>query len=263
MTPPGFGPAGARRLLIVGDVALSRSLMRMVLSRLGYSVTCLATGQEALVALAHTRFALALVALQLPDLPGLTLARRLRATPGPVGAMPILLFGDAWDRESVLAGCREAGIDGYLPKPISIGRLVSSVCDLIQRSSSPRGVPSPMPRPAPIALERILSFTDGDGQLERELASLYLATAGLYLDELRGAVDRPEEWRRAAHALKGASANIGAVEVARLAATAEHVPPSPALLGEIEVSLGEVRRFFADRNAAVQAGSAPLLANLP
>ena len=61
-------------------------------------------------------------ALHLPDLSGLTLARRLRATPGPVGSMPIVLFGDAWDPGRILESCREARLDGYLPKPLSIGR---------------------------------------------------------------------------------------------------------------------------------------------
>lgn len=239
-----------RRLLIVGDVALSRSLMRMVLSRLGYVVTCVASGQEAMVALGHTRFALALIALHLPDFPGLTLARRLRALPGPEGSMPILLFGDAWDRERILESCREARLDGYLPKPISIGRLVSSVCDLIQRSSTMSGVTTSMPRPLPIALERFETFTDGDGQLERELASLYIATAGLYLDELRGAFGNAADWSRAAHALKGASANIGAAEVARLAAEAEHAPPSEDLVTRLDEAVGEVRRFFRDRSDA-------------
>src|SRR3954463_15569854 len=59
-----------RRLLIVGDPALSRGLMKMVLSRLGYVVTCVVSGQESLMALTHSQFALALIALQLPDLPG-------------------------------------------------------------------------------------------------------------------------------------------------------------------------------------------------
>lgn len=248
--PPGYSPPPPRRLLIVGDVALSRSLMRMVLTRLGYVVTCVATGQEAVVALGHTRFAVALVALHLPDVPGLTLARRLRAGPEPTASMPILLFGDAWDRESVLDGCRNAGLDGYLPKPISIGRLVSSICDLIQRSSNKPGVPGPMPRPTtdpPIALARFQEFTGGDGQLERELATLYLSTAELYLAELRGAFHDAEDWSRAAHALKGASANIGAAEMARLAAAAEHAPPAPDLLERLEAALAEVRRFFQSR----------------
>jgi CheY-like chemotaxis protein len=242
--------APSRRLLIVGDMALSRGLMRMVLSRLGYVVTCVASGQEALASLAHTPYALVLVALQLPDLPGLTLARRLRATPGSVGSMPILLFGDAWDPERMVASCREAGLDGYLPKPISIGRLVSSVRDLIQRapaSGEDPAMPDRVPtEPTPIALDRFTSFTDGDGQLERELGSLYVATADLYLEEMRAALGGGG-WSRAAHSLKGASANIGATEMARLAAQAEKAPASPELLAALDEALAEVRRFFRDR----------------
>ena len=256
--------APSRRLLIVGDMALSRGLMRMVLSRLGYVVTCVASGQEALASLAHTPFALVLIALQLPDLPGLTLARRLRAMPGPMGPVPILLFGDAWDPERMLASCREAGLDGYLPKPISIGRLVSSVRDLIQRtpaSGEDPAMPDRVPtEPTPIALDRFTSFTDGDGQLERELGSLYVATADLYLEEMRAALTTGGAgWGRAAHSLKGASANIGATDMARLAAEAEKAVASPELLEALERALAEVRRFFHDRaRSGVDARAAAL-----
>jgi CheY-like chemotaxis protein len=244
------GGAAPRHLLIVGDPALSPGLMRMVLSRLGYVVTCVGTGHEALAAFTHTQFALALVALHLPDQPGLSLARRLRGAPGPVGAMPIILFGDAWDPEPVLRSCREAGLDGYLPKPISIGRLVSSIRDLIHRvpPPPPAGDLAVTPTPPPIALAHFTSFTDGDPQLERELSSLYLATADLYLGEMRaGAAGGDGNWSRAAHALKGASGNIGAVEVARLAAGAEAAPPDPERLAALETALEAVRRFFRGR----------------
>ncbi|MEK0081756.1 response regulator [Benzoatithermus flavus] len=255
MRSPACHSAAPRRLLIVGDVALSRSLMRMVLSRLDYVVTCVASAQEALTALAHTRFALALIALQLPDVPGLTLARRLRDWPEPTGSMPILLFGDAWDTERILEDCREARLQGYLPKPISIGRLVSTVCDLIQRAPSQPEAPTPMPHP-PVAIERLLAFTDGDLQLEQELVSLYLATAGVYLDEMRMALDGGADWNRPAHGLKGASDNIGAVEMARLAAAAEMAPPSPAELARLEQALAAVRRFFRERHAIAAANTA-------
>jgi CheY-like chemotaxis protein len=239
-----------RRLLIVGDPALSRGLMRMVLSRLDYVVTCVGSAQEAQTALAHTRFALALIALQLPDVPGLTLARRLRGWPEPVGSMPILLFGDAWDAERILEGCREARLQAYLPKPISIGRLVSTVCDLIHRTPPPPGTPAAMPEP-PVAIERLTDFTDGDLRLEQELAALYVATAGVYLADMRAALERGAGWSGPAHSLKGASVNIGAVEMARLAQEAEHGEPSPDGLARLEQALDAARRFFADRAAAL------------
>ena len=78
--------------------------MKMVLSRLGYVVTCVVTGQEFRDGVDPQPFALALIALQLPDLPGLTLARRLRHAPPPTGSMPIILFGDAWDPDRIMRG---------------------------------------------------------------------------------------------------------------------------------------------------------------
>jgi HPt (histidine-containing phosphotransfer) domain-containing protein len=110
----------------------------------------------------------------------------------------------------------------------------------------------PTNRTEAMRVERLQEFTDGDAQLERELSSLYLSTATLYLDEMRASLTNAEEWRRTAHALKGASGNIGAVEVARLAAEAERSDPAPDRLAGLEDALEEVRRFFRDRGAAVR-----------
>ena len=249
----GSSSMATRRLLIVGDPALSRGLMKMVLSRLGYVVTCAVTGQESLMALSHSSFALALIALHLPDLQGLTLARRLRQAPAPVGTMPIIMFGDAWDPERILDSCRETGLAGYLPKPISIARLVSSIHDHIHRPQGEPGAPPTMPQPPAFEVERLTSFTDGDHQLERELASLYLATAGVYLDEMRGASNGGDGWAKAAHALKGASANIGAAAVARLAEEAEHGGPSDDRLARLDAALEGVRTFLRLRADAMAA----------
>jgi CheY-like chemotaxis protein len=255
--------SAARRVLIVGDPALSRSLMRMVLGRLDYVVTCAASAREAHAALAHTRFALALVALHLPDMSGLAFARALREA-DPEGTTPILLFGDAWDQEAVQQEARAAGLQGYLPKPISIARLVQTVRELTRQAllldDPQQGMPG-MPdeaatttttAAAPIDLAHFESFTDGDAQLERELASIYLATAAAYLAEMREAAAAGEPWDRAAHSLKGASANIGARDVAVLAKEAEHAAALGSdELGRIEEALDAVRGFFEARGEAL------------
>ncbi|MGD9508388.1 MAG: response regulator [Geminicoccaceae bacterium] len=231
-----------RRLLIVGDPALSRGLMKMVLSRLGYVVTCVVSGRDCIMIVAHSQFALALVALELPDMSGLTLARRLHSAPEPLAGMPIIMFGNAWDGDRIRESCREAGLAAYLPKPISIARLVSSIHDHLHRPPDASGAPVPMP-PKPLDLTRLASFTEGDQQLGRELTELYLSTARGYLDELRQSLVGRGDWSRAAHSLKGASANIGAVEMARLAAEAEHAAASPERLTRLELALDAVRGF--------------------
>lgn len=261
MSLAASGACASRRLLIVGDPASSRGLMTMVLGRLGYAVTCVDSGREALDALKRERFALVLVALQLPDLPGLTLARRLRTMPERAGGLPIILFGDAPDPERLGEECHAAGLDAFLPKPISIGRLVATVRALVARTSPQPGGAAPMAdSTTPIALEHLTSFTDGDPQLERELGLLYLASAGLYLEELRAALRNGGDWRGAAHSLKGASANIGAVEVAALAAKAEKAAPSPELVRCLAEAVEAVRRFFDERHgAAAMTRNAPSL----
>jgi HPt (histidine-containing phosphotransfer) domain-containing protein len=94
--------------------------------------------------------------------------------------------------------------------------------------------------------DRLASFTAGDSQLERELLALYLETAALYLDRMRRALDDPGAWRSAAHALKGASANIGAVAVARLAARQELAPPDLGAIDVLDVEIDAVRRAVGD-----------------
>lgn len=237
----------SRQLLIVGDPALSCGLMEMVLSRLGYRVVCVGTAREAQLALSGGSFALVLIALHLPDLSGLTMARRLRAMPGPVGSMPIVLFGDAWDPDRILESCREARLDGYLPKPLSIARLMSSIRELIHQQPPEPGAPMPSVTPPPLTLDRLTSFTDGDPQLEGELGALYLATATLYLREMRAALVAGGDWSRTAHSLKGASANLGAEEVARLAAAAEHTRPTSEAMAQLDQAVMAVRGFFRQR----------------
>ena len=236
----------ARRILIVGDPALSRSLMKMVLGGLDYVVTCAASAAEAATALRRTRFALIMVALHLPDSPGVAYARRLRER--EAAATPILVFGDAWDQDAVLQDCRAARLDGYLPKPISIARLVATVRELTRQAfTHPDGAAGMTDEASPIDLAHFELFTDGDEQLERELCTIYLSTAATYLAEMREALVAGAPWDRPAHSLKGASANVGAVAVAALAKAAEHATPDPEHLKRLGEALGEVRRFFERR----------------
>jgi HPt (histidine-containing phosphotransfer) domain-containing protein len=103
---------------------------------------------------------------------------------------------------------------------------------------------------SPIDLAHFTSFTNGDQQLERELSSLYMTTADTRLDEMRQALAAGLPWDGPAHELKGASANLGAVEVAALAAEAETATPSEAQLSRLTAALDTVRHFFERRTRA-------------
>lgn len=91
------------------------------------------------------------------------------------------------------------------------------------------------------------SFTEGDAALEDELAELFVSTAQGYLKRMREALEEKRGWSAEAHALKGASANLGARRVAALAREAEFSPPSEDQVDAIHEAIQEVETFFAHR----------------
>lgn len=91
------------------------------------------------------------------------------------------------------------------------------------------------------------SFTEGDAALEDELAELFVNTARGYLKRMKEAVKEDRAWSAETHALKGASANLGAKRVAALARQAEFSPPSEDQIDTIQEAIQEVQTFFAQR----------------
>lgn len=90
-------------------------------------------------------------------------------------------------------------------------------------------------------------FTDGDLALEDELAELYVKTALGYLKRMKEAIEEERSWSAEAHALKGASGNLGAARVAALARQAEFMPPSSDMIEVLETAVSDVKTFFTKR----------------
>ncbi len=95
--------------------------------------------------------------------------------------------------------------------------------------------------------DHLASFTDGDAALEDEISDLFVNTARGYLKRMREAVVEGRAWSGEAHALKGASANLGARRVAALARQAEFTPPSDEQVDALSEAVDEVATFFAKR----------------
>ncbi len=236
----------SRRLIIVGDVQLSRGLMMTVLVKLGYDVATAATAAEALTLLSRRSYALCFVALDLEDGSGLALAETIRKARDIPRALPVVIFGDAWDREAVIRECERLSLQGYLTKPISISRLVATVRQNISQAAEPRlEIEDREALTNHIDLDHLAQLTGGDSQLQAELAELYLATASQYLEKLRDSITNCAEdrdhWRKIMHALKGASANFGARVVAEVARESEGSTPSPEVIASIENLVAEIR----------------------
>ncbi|MBI5767556.1 MAG: response regulator, partial [Verrucomicrobia bacterium] len=121
-----------RRVLIVDDHAINRSLLTDLLAPLGFDCAECASGEGALARLAagqETWPDLAIVDLRMECMDGLELTRRLRALPR--GRELKVLLTSASVISFNPAEAREAGCDDFLPKPFRTADLVEKIGALL------------------------------------------------------------------------------------------------------------------------------------
>jgi two-component system, cell cycle response regulator DivK len=106
-------------------------LVRRILEAEGYSLTEAPDGPTGLDLAAQEQFDLILLDINLPEIDGYDLARRMR-TMSNLDSVPILAVTAnvmQGDKERTL----EAGCDGFIPKPIDVDKLPEQVQAALDR----------------------------------------------------------------------------------------------------------------------------------
>ena len=114
-------PAPARiapHVLLVEDDGVSRLVAAAMLRKLGATVVVAENGGQALDCAGAERFDLVLMDIQMPDMDGLEVTRRIRAGSGPNARTRIVALSANGFREDV-ARSLEAGLDDHAAKPVS------------------------------------------------------------------------------------------------------------------------------------------------
>jgi len=122
---PGDLPASAPRVLVVDDNEAIAELECNLLTGAGYLVVTAVTGHAALAHLEGNDIDLVVLDLQLPDMTGLDICRRVRSRLGGI-YLPILMvtgLASEAEREAGFA----AGADDYITKPFRSHELLSRV----------------------------------------------------------------------------------------------------------------------------------------
>ncbi|MFD1892304.1 response regulator transcription factor [Ottowia beijingensis] len=119
-------------LLMIEDDTRLAAMVGEYLTQSGFTVTHMADGESGLAALQDKAVDLVILDLMLPDIDGLEVCRRIRALPGPVARVPVLMLtakGDPMDR---IVGL-ELGADDYLPKPFEPRELLARIRAVLRR----------------------------------------------------------------------------------------------------------------------------------
>jgi DNA-binding response OmpR family regulator len=125
--------AGAQTILVVEDEASIASFVSLYLKNAGYQVRAVGTGSAALTHVAAELPALIVLDLNLPDLDGIEICRRIRKA----SDVPIIMLTARDEDVDKIIGL-EVGADDYLTKPFNPRELVARVKSVLRRSGPER-----------------------------------------------------------------------------------------------------------------------------
>jgi len=251
-------------ILLAEDNVVNQKLAVRLLEKQGHTVVVAGDGQEALAALSEQDFDVVLMDVQMPKMDGFEATRAIRDPQSAVRnhRVPIIAM-TAHAMEGDRERCLEAGMDGYVSKPIQPEDLYQALGNLV--SDSPTTEPAERPGGEEVFdPEAALARVDGEMEFLKEIVELSLGDWPQRRSEIRAAIDRgdPVALERAAHSLKGSVGNFGARLAFEAAFTLEkmgsagdltHAEEAYAALGkELERLETALREFVAGEGAGLK-----------
>ena len=151
-----------QKILFVDDEEQIRRLLSSFLTRRGYLVQTAVDGQEALKFLETEKPDLVITDVNMPNVDGVELTRRLRANPIHK-SLPIIMLSAKVQTDEILAGYAE-GADEYVPKPVEMRILAAKVESLLRRVAQPvAAAPAADTAPPEPPAKQVVVFMHGKG----------------------------------------------------------------------------------------------------
>ncbi|MBM3296752.1 MAG: PAS domain S-box protein, partial [Candidatus Aminicenantes bacterium] len=123
----------ALRILLAEDNPVNQKVAERLLSKMGHDVRVVSNGREAVQALEEESFHLVFMDVQMPELDGFEATAAVRSREKETGGhMPIVAMTAhalKGDRER----CLEAGMDGYVAKPLNMEDLRKAILEMTPR----------------------------------------------------------------------------------------------------------------------------------
>jgi PAS domain S-box-containing protein len=268
--PPRVGQR--YKLLLAEDNAVNQKLAMRLLEKRGHQVVAANNGKEALEALERESFDAVLMDVQMPEMDGFEATAAIRSREAERGIHVPVIAMTAHAMKGDRERCLQAGMDGYVAKPLRIEELLAVLNQLSplpastaasapippQPGASGNGATQGPQSPASVmdrsaALRRV----QGDEALLGELASVFLEDYPRQISAIRESVAPRDAAtvQREAHALKGAAATLAAPLVSAAAQRLESLaqdqqwPQVEEAVAALEAALvpleAELRRIAA------------------
>ena len=238
------------RVLLAEDNTVNQKVALNMLDRLGYRADVVSNGLEAVEAVRRQRYDLVLMDMQMPEMDGLEATRRIRKQ----GSNIIIIAMTANAMEEDRRQCLEAGMNGFIAKPIKIGDLLSSIESFGANDIGNQEDNTGEAEVIDYGVLGVMRETDENDDLVCELIGLFLEDAPGQLSAVRRSAVQGDfdALRRSAHSLKGSSASIGAKRVSLVCAELEKKGRDQTMEGVPEL-LSHLRIEFEQARNALEA----------
>ncbi len=237
------------RILVVEDNSVNQLLAQALLEKKGHQVELAGNGREALALMGLQRFDLILMDVQMPVMDGFETTAKIRERELISGERTPIVAMTAHNMKGDRERCLEAGMDGYVSKPLRRDLLFETLYEVMSTSGGhpEHGVAEAPAGEVAVAAafnrDQLMAQVDNDIDLLAELVALLRRDTPRLLEHIRQgiATDDPEMTRRAAHALKGAIANFAAPDAYDAARRLETLGWERNL-GDMSAAAGDLER---------------------
>jgi signal transduction histidine kinase/CheY-like chemotaxis protein len=217
-------PRESRRLniLLAEDNAVNQKIATRMLEKLGHTVAVAENGQEALDAIARQDFDAIFMDVQMPEMDGLKATEKIREkerqTQLHIPIIAMTAHAMKGDRER----CIEAGMDGYISKPINGRELEEAIAGVIPGWDDTRDCKSSRTQEQDAAPSGAITWNiaqtverlGGDEELLHEVVEIFLEEGPKQMTTLRHAIaeGNAECIEKTAHSLRGELGYLGISE---------------------------------------------------
>lgn len=255
-------------VLITDDIPQNLELLQLMLERAGHSVVAVADGEQAVSAVKRQRFDVVLMDIQMPVMDGLEACRLIRQweieqqiQPVPV----IALTASVLDEDKIAA--KEAGMQGFASKPVDFAALSAEIARQLRLDDVTAAVAA-RPEPAPqqlLNMAKALQLWGSVTHYQPQLALFLQQQQPVLLQaaaHLQAAQFEPVQ--KAAHAIKGVSANLALEHLSKLCTELEQAARQQQR-DRAEKALHQLMQYWPQYQAAcrqLQQGADTVAKNL-
>ena len=245
-------------ILVAEDTPFNQKFILRLLDRWGHQAVIVENGQKALEAFNKDEFDIVLMDVQMPEMDGFEAASAIRESEKQTGGHIPIIAMTAHAMKGDRERCIEAGMDEYIPKPISSDMLLKAIQTLVPEATQEstvfetvedtpvssdkeelKTIQTPVSEatqestvfetvddtPLSFDKEELLYAFDHDWSFFKEAVEMFVSDYPLMVDDLRESLKTKDATtlRQTAHAIKGMTGNFKGQAAAKAALNLEEM----------------------------------------